>query len=132
MKILTPSYLFTVCFVLALLSDVLPFPSIVKNILQLNKNSFQVISSKVIADSEKQYLLLANSFNIFKQSVKLLALIILLIACCFLLFLLSGFFRPLGYMVLLNYLISAGGLVVSTVAFISYFLLKKLYVKIRL
>lgn len=132
MKVLMLSYLFAVFFILALLSDFLPFSAIIKSILLLNKNSFQTISSADVADSEKQSILLANSANIFKQSAKLLGLILLLIAFSFLLFLLSGIFQPMGYKTLLNDLITMEGVVISVLAFVAYFLLKKLYVKVRL
>ncbi len=132
MKILVFSYLFVVFFILALLSDFLPFLAVIKNILLLNKNSFQTIGSADVADSEKQSILLANSAGIFRLSVKLLGLVLLLTTCGFLLLLLSGIFQPMGYKNLLNYLATVQGAVISALAFVSYFLLKRLYGKVRL
>jgi hypothetical protein len=132
MKIGIISYLYIVFFIIAALVDYLPFLPTIKKTSLLGFNSLQTISSNNIEDSEKMKILLANSLNIFKQSLKMLALIILVAFCGYVLLLLSVIFKSLSYRVLLNYVITLNGLVLSVVSFFSYFLLKKLYVKIRL
>jgi hypothetical protein len=132
MKIVVFSYLYAVFFILAILSDRLPFFTIINNISRLSISSHQTIRSDIIEDSKKGKILLVNSFGIFKQSLKMAAFIMLVLACGFLLLLLSNNFQHLNYRVLLNYMITTDGLLLSMVSFFSYFLLKKLYVKIRL
>jgi len=132
MKIGIISYLYIVFFIVAALVDYLPFLPAIKKTSLLGFNSLQTISSNNIEDSEKMKILLANSLNIFKQSLKMLALIILVAFSGYILLLLSVVFKSLSYTVLLNYVITLNGLVLSVVSFFSYFLLRKLYVKIRL
>jgi pilus assembly protein TadC len=132
MKIGIISYLYIVFFIIAALVDYLPFLPTIKKTSSLGFNSLQTISSNNIEDSEKMKILLANSLNIFKQSLKMLALIIWVAFSGYVLLLLSVVFKSLSYRVLLSYVITLNGLVLSVVSFFSYFLLKKLYVKIRL
>jgi len=131
-KILIISYLFAVCFVLAILADYLPFFTVINNISSLSKSSLQTIRSAIIDDSKKQETLLGNSLSIFKQSFKLTAFILLILASGFLLLILSRFVTHLGFQVLFDYLKTIDGFVLSILSFSSYYLLKKLYGKIRL
>ena len=132
MKIGVISYLYLVFFILAILVDLLPFLSIIKKSSLLGANSWQTIKSASLNDSEKQQVLLGNSLNIFKQSLKLLALILFIALFGCVLLWQSFVFKPLSYGVLAQYLITFNGLVLSVISFFSYFLLKKLYVKIRI
>lgn len=132
MKIVIISYLYAVFFILAFLADRLPFLSIINNISQLSKSSIKTIRSDIIGDSEKQEILLSNSFGLFKQSLKMTGLILIVAACAFLLLLLSGVFRHLNYRILFDYIITTHGLLLAVISFLSYFLLKRLYVKVRL
>ena len=132
MKIIIISYLYVVFFILAILADRLPFLTIINNISRLSISSFQTIRSDIIDDSKKEKILLFNSFGIFKQSLKMTGFILLVSACGFLLLLLSGIFQHLSYRVLFVYMITTHGLLLSIISFFSYFLLKRLYVKIRL
>lgn len=131
MKILIISYLFTVFFILAILADRLPFFTGINDILALSKSSFQTIRSATIHDSKKQRTLLANSLRIFKLSLKLTAFILAVLVCGLLLFVLSRFVPQLGFQVLFHYLKTTRGLILSILSFASYYLVKKLYVKIR-
>jgi hypothetical protein len=132
MKIVIISYLYAVFFILAFLTDRLPFRGIISNISRLGKNSFQTIESDDIEDSNKQGILLANSFGLFKQSIKIAGLIFLVSVCGFLLLLLGGVFQNLNYRILFDYMVTTYGLLLSIISFFSYFLLKRLYVKIGL
>ncbi len=132
MKIVIISYLYAVFFILAILADRLPFLSIINNISRLSKGSVHTIRSDAIEDSEKQRILLTNSFGLFKQSLKLTGLILLVSVCGFLLLLLSRVFKHLSYRVLFDYMMTTYGLLLAFISFFSYFLLKRLYVKVRL
>lgn len=132
MKVAIVSYLYVVFFILAFLADRLPFLSIINVISQLSKSSIKTIRSDIIGDSEKQEILLTNSFSLFKQSLKMTGLILLVSACGFLLLLLSGAFKYLSYRILFDYMITTYGLLLAIISFFSYFLLKRLYVKVRL
>ena len=132
MNIAVISYLYVVFFIAAALVDYLPFLPVIKKTSQLELNSLQTIRSNNIADTEKEKILLANSLNIFKQSLKMFAFIILIADCGYVLLLISFLIKPLSYVVLLKYMITLYGLLLSVISFFSYFLLKKLYVQIRL
>jgi hypothetical protein len=126
------SYLYVVFFLIAWLVDLLPLFSIVKNSSLVSRQSMQTIKSNDIDDSEKEKMLLNNSFKLFKQSLKLFAFIVLIAACGFALLLISPVIKPLNYAKLIKYVPTLYCLVLSILSFVSYFLLKKLYVKIRL
>jgi len=132
MKIVIISYLYAVFFILAILVDRLPFLAIINNISQLSKGSVQTIKSDTIEDSKKQEILLNNSFGLFKQSLRMTGLILIISACGFLLLLLSVVFKHLSYLVLLDYMATTYGLILAIISFFSYFLLKRWYVKTRL
>ncbi|HEY5326774.1 MAG TPA: hypothetical protein VIJ27_07220 [Mucilaginibacter sp.] len=132
MNIAIISYLYIVFFILAVLADQLPFSVIIKSITLLGINSVQTIRSKIIEDVVKGKTLLANSFGLFKQSLIMFAFIILIAVCGYVILLISILFKPLSSVILLKYVITLNGLMLSVISFFSYFLLKKLYVKIRL
>ncbi|MDB5130962.1 MAG: hypothetical protein JWR02_711 [Mucilaginibacter sp.] len=126
------SYLYIVFFVIAYLADYLPFFPLIKNISSLNKVSIQTIRANNIDDPEKEKILLNNSLQLFKQSLKLLGLVGVIALFGFVLLLASNVFRSLNQDILLRYIATLPGLLLSVIAFATYFLLKKLYVKIRL
>ncbi|GAC1304737.1 MAG: hypothetical protein NVSMB24_12630 [Mucilaginibacter sp.] len=125
-------YLYIVFFAIAFLVNRLPFVALIKNISSLGNVSLQTIRSDEIDDSEKEKILLKNSLQLFKQSLKLLGFVVLIAICGFVLLFVSGVFKSLNYAVLLNYMVTLSGLLLSVIAFFSYFLVKKLYVKVRL
>jgi hypothetical protein len=132
MKIFIISYLYAAFFILAVLVDCLPFLSIINNISRLSKSSFQTITSAIIDDSKKQEILLANSFGIFKQSLKLAGLVILVMLCGLLFLCFVGIFNYLIALALLSFMDTVSGIALSVISFSSWFLLKKFNVKIRL
>jgi hypothetical protein len=132
MKLVIISYLYIAFFIIAILADRLPFLTTITNISQLGKDSFETIKSDILEDSKKQEMLLANSLGLFKQSLKITSLILLVATCGFLLLLSADIFPHLNYRMLFDYLATTYGLLISIVSFLSYFLLKRLYVKIRL
>ena len=132
MNIAVISYLYILFIVLAFLADRLPFLSLAKNIVSLSKNSFNTIRSDLINDAGKEKLLLANSLTLLTQSLKIIAFIALLVACGLLLLLLMAILNSFKYADLVKYVITFNGVVLGAGAFLTYYLLKKLYVKIRL
>jgi hypothetical protein len=125
--------LFIVFFLLAVIADTLPFLTVVKSILQLGTSSFETMRSKDMEDIQKEKILLANSLGMFIQSLKIIALILLVVICgALFIYIISVFYRSLSFGFLIDYTISVNGLIISVAAFFSYFLIKKLYVKIRL
>ncbi|MDB5016389.1 MAG: hypothetical protein JWQ84_1221 [Mucilaginibacter sp.] len=132
MKIFLISYLYIVFLILAFLVDILPFFVIIKSISQLANNSIQTIRSNILEDSEKEKFLLTNAIAMFRQSLKILGFVIVTAILGFLLLSLTILFNHSNYRLLLNYTVTFGGITVSVLAFFTYFLFKKLYVKIRL
>jgi hypothetical protein len=125
--------LFVVFFLLAVIADNLPFLTAVKGILQSGTSSFETIRSKDMEDIKKEKILLANSLSMFIQSFKIIAFILLVAVCgALFIYIISAFYRSVSFGFLIDYTISVNGLIISVAAFFSYFLIKKLYVKIRL
>lgn len=126
------AYLYVVFLVLALAADLLPFLSTIKNISILTISSGFTIRATDIEDSKKQNILLRNSLGIFKNSLILIGLIFLVLAFGGFLFWISEIFKPLNYWVLFDRLLTLSGLLITLLAFLSYFLLRKMYVRFRL
>ena len=124
--------MYIVFFIVAIIADFLPFLATTKNISHVGLNSLQTIKSNIIDDSDKEKILLANSFNMFKQSFKLMALVMFVAVCGFLLLLPSMFFKPLNYHILLDFTVTYSGLLITIISFFTYFLFKKVYGQIRL
>jgi hypothetical protein len=125
-------YLYFAFFIIALIADFLPFSPIIKTVSSLAINSVQTIKSKNINDSEKEKILLFNSFEIFKHSIKLIGFILLILIFGGVLLLISTLFKSLDQSVLFHYVLTINGLLLSVISFLSYFLLKKLYVRFRI
>lgn len=132
MKIEVISYLYVFFFIQAILVDSLPFLVISKKILALSISSLQTIRSNDTADSEKEKLILSNSLQILKRSIQIIVCLIIVAMMGWVLLALSNLFIPLQPSRLLDNMVSVKGIIIFIVAFFSYFLLKKLYVKYRL
>lgn len=132
MSIAVIIYLYIVFLMLAFLADHLPFLILIKRIAELGANSFKTICSDNMPDTEKEKLLLFNALNMFKQSLKTIGFIMLIVICGIVLIWLTIYFKALTYTGLYNYIITFNGLLLTLAAFFSYYLLKKLYVKVRL
>jgi hypothetical protein len=131
-KILLISYLGAVCFIVAFLADYLPFVTFTNKIVLLTRSSVRTMRSAMITDADKEKILLANSMAVFTRSVKLtgLTLLVLIIGC--LLLFLTNVFKISDGGFLLRYLETMHGLALSLISFTAYFLVKKIYVRIRL
>lgn len=125
-------YLFIVFFLLAFITDVLPFIKSARNIASLSQSSLKIIQSEDIDDDRKQSALLKNSLGIFKESFKITIFTALLVALLLLSLRISNFVKPLNYNYLFEFLISVTGVVLSVFAFVSYFVIKKIYGRFRI
>ncbi len=124
-------YLFIIFFVIALIVDILPFIKIMKTISSLSRISLETIRSMNMEDEAKQKILLANSFAMLKESLKIIAFTAVLTGLLFLCLLLADFIKPLSYDHLTAYMLTYSGIILSVISFLSYFLVKKLYVRFR-
>jgi len=131
MDIPAMAYLFIIFFILALIADHLPFFKIINNISSLGRISIETINSTGIDDPAKQKILLTNSLGLLKESLKIIVFTALLIGLLFLWLILGDLFKPLTYDHLTDYLLTNSGIILSIVSFLSYFLVKKLYVRFR-
>lgn len=125
-------YLYILFLLLAFLSDILPFLSLAKIIFSVSTDSFKVIRSDLLDDKQKEHFLLNNSAAIFINSIKIIGLILLLLLCGLLLLLVIAICNRIDYITLIKYTTNFDGLKLAVIAFLTYYLLKKLYVGIRL
>ena len=132
MELIAIIYLFVVFMLIAWAADTIPFLKTAKLISGLSQSSFKTIQSEEMDDSAKQDILLGNSLGIMKYSLLIILFTAVLIAMLLLFLKISVFISPLNFDYLSNYLISLSGIILSIVAFLSYFLLKKLYVRFRI
>jgi hypothetical protein len=132
MELIAIIYLFVVFMLIAWAADTIPFLKTAKLISDLSQSSLKTIQSQEMDDSAKQGILLGNSLGIMKHSILIIVFTAALIALLLLFLKLSVFISPLNFDYLSNYLISMSGIVLSIFAFLSYFLLKKLYVRYRI
>ncbi len=132
MNIAVISYLYVVFLAIAWLIDCLPFLGVMKNISLSTHVSLQIIKSNDINDSEKQKMLLDNSFVLFKRSLTLLGFIVGIGACGLMLLFAGELLKFFSYSALLKFIATLPGFLLSVIAFFSYFFIKKLYVKVRL
>ena len=132
MELIAIIYLFVVFMLIAWAADTIPFLKTAKLISGLSQSSFKTIQSEEMDDSAKQDILLGNSLGIMKYSLLIILFTAVLIAMLLLFLKISVFISPLNFDYLSNYLISLSGVILSIVAFLSYFLLKKLYVRFRI
>ena len=132
MDLIAIIYSFIVFFLVAWLADRLPFIKTVGGINRISRNSLQTIQSESIEDSEKQGILLRNSFGILKSSLLIVAFTALLVGLLVICLEASVFIKPLNPAYLTDFLISINGILLSVVSFLSYFLVKKLYGRFRI
>jgi|GEM_PF-1618631 len=132
MELIAIIYLFVVFLLIAWAADTIPFIKTARSISDLSQSSMQTIQSDQIDDSAKQGILLRNSLGIMKHSLLIIFYTALLIGILLLFLKVSEFITSLTFDYLSNYLISTSGIILSIVAFLSYFLLKKLYVRFRI
>lgn len=132
MELIAIIYLFVVFMLIAWAADTIPFIKTAKLISDLSQSSLKTIQSEEMDDSAKQGVLLGNSLGIMKHSILIILFTAALIALLLLFLKISVFISPLNFDYLSNYLISLSGIILSIFAFLSYFLLKKLYVRFRI
>lgn len=124
-------YLFIVILLIAWAADTIPFIKTAKRISETSQSSIKTIQSNLLDDSVKQGILLKNSLDIMKYSLLIVFYTALLVAVLLFLLKVSAFISPLNFDYLSKYLITYSGIILSIVAFLSYFLIRKLYVRFR-
>jgi len=132
MELIAIIYLFVTFLLIAWMADTIPFIKTAKSISGLSQSSMQTIQSEKIEDSEKQSILLGNSLGIMKHSILIIFYTAALIGILLFFLKVSEYLISLNFDYLSNYLISFEGIILSIVAFLSYFLIKKLYVRFRI
>lgn len=132
MELIAIIYLLVVFLLIAWAADTIPFIKTARSISGLSQSSMQTIQSEQIEDSEKQRIILSNSLEIMKHSMLIILYTAALIGILLFFLKASEFITSLNFDYLSNYLISLSGIILSIVAFLSYFLLKKLYVRFRI
>jgi hypothetical protein len=132
MELIAIIYLFVIFVLIAWMADTIPFIKTARSISGLSQSSIQTIQSEKIDDSEKQSILLANSLGIMKHSILIIFYTAALIGILLFLLKVSEYITSLNFEYLSNYLIRLEGIILSIVAFLSYFLIKKLYVRFRI
>jgi len=125
-------YLFIIFLLIAWAADTIPFIKTAKRISGLSQSSLKTIQSEDLDDTAKQSVLLQNSLGIMKHSILIILYTAILIALLLFFLKVSEFISPLNFDYLSNYLISLNGIILSLVGFLSYFLLKKIYVRLRI
>jgi hypothetical protein len=126
------SSVFAIFFIMAFIADGLPLIIAMQQMSILAKASLKTIGTDKMTDSEKQKLLLINSANIFKQSLKIAALVAIVLTLGYLLIFAGGFFKLVNDKAFFSFLGSTGGIIISMLGFLFYFLIKKLYARARL
>lgn len=132
MELIAIIYLFVIFLLIAWTADTIPFIKTARSISGLSQSSLQTIQSEKIDDSEKQGILLGNSLGIMKYSILIILYTAALIGILLFFLKISEYITSLNFDYLSNYLISLKGIILSIVAFLSYFLIKKLYVRFRI
>jgi hypothetical protein len=131
-RILLISYLYSIFFVLAFMADRLPFIAFMGRVSFIARNSVQTIQSTGLNDNQKQKLLLANSGLMFLQSVKIFVLILIVAAFGLLFSFLANVFNTGNQRFLMDYAETWRGILLSILAFLSFFCIKKVYVRVKL
>ena len=126
------SYEYALFFILAFVADRVPFVKAVKEISALSKASLKTISSVAVEDREKQKILLANAAGIFIRSLKIAGLALLILIGGYLLAFVVDELGVVKISVLSGFLETVTGIMISLLAFGSYFILKKIYARARL
>lgn len=129
MELMASIYLFVAFFILAGVTDYLPFLKSARKISAFSKSSISTIQRNDLDDDGKQKILLGNSLGIFKESLKIFLFVIVLAGLFFLLLKAGEYFFDLSETYLVDFLASAAGIGLSVVAFLSYFLIRKLYAR---
>lgn len=113
----------------AYLFDLLPVMKNTALIFELQKISFRAMRDSTLTDEHKQKFLLINSGKILLVTLKLLCFFSIVLIPFALLVSLNKFLTTINIESLLT---SLKGIALSSFAFVSYFLLKKLYGKLRI
>ena len=125
-------YLFIVFTIIGFTIDKLPFVKIVKSLISLSHYSLQLMQTKSISERRKEKFLLYYSFRILKKSMQLLFFISFIIIIIGISLQITHVIKSFSHYNLLNYISSIRGLIITSLSFLFYYLLKMGYAKFRL
>jgi hypothetical protein len=114
----------------AILFGILPVLQTAAAVLKYQKESIQILRDERMEDNVKQEMLLSNAFHIFTLTMKLAFFIILATIPFFILIYLGDWILKSSFFA--DSLISFQGLAVSCFSFLTYYFIRKMYVKFRL
>ncbi len=114
----------------AALFDMLPVLENSRIIFTLQKESIQIMSNAEFSDDQKQKILLSNSGKVFYVTLKLVLLFVLVLLPFTLLVAIGDWLS--GNIIFYETIVSVKGIVLSSIAFVVYFLLKKGYGRFKL
>lgn len=120
---------FVVSIISAYLFDLMPVAKNTGLIFELQRLSFCVIRDQKLTDEQKQKILLTNAAKLLLVTLKLLFFFCIVTLPFYVLVELSTFFLAMN---IESTLISVTGISLSAFAFVSYFLLKKIYGRFRI
>lgn len=121
-----------VFFFSALIFDNLPFIKCINQINSISKHIIFALKSKTASDYRKERLMKWYSLRLFMKSIKIAVLISVVFFTSFLLLYFASRFILSNGSNVISFLITIQGGSISILAFIVYYLFKRLYAKLRL
>lgn len=115
------------CFTTAYLFDILSVWKTGKNLLELQRESIKVMTASDYSDDQKQKILLSYSGKIFLLTLRIFVLFI--VASMPLMVIVLFWNLLLKNQDFLRTIVSFNGLLLSTLAFLMYFFIKRMYGK---
>ena len=123
---------FVVCFATALFSDMLPLIKSLQDINSLVSRIVYAFRSKYSTDYRNERLMKWYALRLFLASTRIVFYLLIIVLGAYLLLLLaSGFILPADCNVF-RFIITLQGGIISILAFVVYYLFKRVYAKFRL
>ena len=123
---------FVLFFIVAFFSDKLPFLKFLQEINSLLRRILNAFQSKTSSDYRKEHLIKWYALRLFIASVKITFLLMLVILSAFLILLFVSQFVLKAGNNILEFIITLQSGIVSFLAFIVYYLFKRVYAKFRI
>ena len=125
-------WIFVLFFTIGLFLDWLPFVKSLQRLNFLRGRILYVFQSKTFTDYRKERLLKCYALRLFLASVKIAFLILIVTIVAYLLLLFVSRFLFSADFKVFEFIVTVQGFLVSVLAFIVYYLFKRIYVKFRL
>jgi hypothetical protein len=123
---------FVLFFIVAFFSNKLPFLKFLQEIKSLMHRIVNVFQSKISSDYRKEHLLKGYALRLFIASVKITFLLLIVLLGAFLILLFFSQFVLKASNNILEFILTLQSGIVSFLAFIVYYLIKRAYAKFRL